>query len=238
MFNVRAGARAAIRAGAALGLFAVWIGTAHAITLTFDDAITGQTSYSFDQNNDGIVDAVFSTTDPGGFNTFGPGPNMSYIDEPGLEGTTTLSPDLRVDFPLGAVGSLGFGFAMSSEGNSPNLTVTFNVYDAQNNLLGTVTQLAAYTQPSPPNNSSYPEAAVTVSFAGTARYATLNFNSTDAGRYIIDNFTGTFGSGERPVPVPPAQIPTLSEWGLILLSLMLAAGTFLMLRRREHDPRR
>jgi len=238
MFHVRAGARAAIRAVAALGLFAIWVGAAHAITLTFDDAISGQTSYSFDQNNDNIVDAVFSTTDPSGFNTAGPGPNMTYIDEPGLEGTTGLAPDLRINFPLGAVGSLGFGFAMSAEGNSPNLTVTFNVYDAQNNLLGTATQLAAFTQPVPPTNSSFPEATVSVSFAGTASYATLDFNATGAARYIIDNFTGTFGSGERPVPAAPAQIPTLSEWGRILLSFVLAAGSIVMLRRRQHDSRR
>jgi hypothetical protein len=102
--------------------------------------------------------------------------------EPGLEGTTGLAPDLRVDFPLGAVGSLGFGFA------------------------------------------------------GTAAYATFDFEDTDASGYIIDNFTGTFGSAERPLPAP-TEVPTLSEWGLVLLALLLAAGSALMLKRRERRPK-
>jgi hypothetical protein len=204
---------------------------AHAITLTFDDAIAGRTTYSFDQNSDGIVDAVFSTADPSGFNTAGPGANMSFIREPGLEGTTSIAPDLRVEFPLGAVGSLEFGFAMSAGSNLPTLTVTFNIYDAANNLLATTTVLAAYTQPVAGTNSNFPEARVTLPFAGTARYATLDFNSAGASRYIIDNFTGTFGSDERPVP-SAAAIPTLSEWSLIILSVMLAGGALLALHRR------
>ena len=212
---------------------AIWASSGSAITLTFDDAISGATSYSFDQNKDGIVDATFSTTDPSGFNTVGPGPNMTFINEPGLEGTTTLSPDLRVSFPLGAVGSLGFGFAMSSSIATPNLTVTFRVYDASNNLLATATQTAAFTQPVPPTPSSYPEGQVSVSFSGTAAYATFDFNGTDASRYILDNFTGTFGSSERPTEAaPPANIPTLSEWGLILLSTLLAGVALYTSRRR------
>lgn len=212
---------------------AVWVSNASAITLTFDDAISGATSYSFDQNGDSIVDATFSTTDSSGFNTAGPGPNMTYINEPGLEGTTSLSPDLRVSFPLGAVGSLSFGFAMSAEVATPNLTVTFRVYDASNNLLATATQTAAFTQPVPPTPSSFPEGQLSVSFSGTAAYATFDFNSTDASRYILDNFTGTFGSSERPTEVArPADIPTLSEWGLILLSTLLAGVAMYFSRRR------
>jgi hypothetical protein len=227
-----------LRALAAALSLSLCVGTAQAITLTFNDAISGATSYSFDQNLDGIVDAVFTTTDPSGFNTVGPGTNMTYINEPGLEGTTTLAPDLRANFPLGAVGSLGFGFAMSAVANSPNLTVTLNVYDSSNNLLATATQTAAFTQPVPPTNSSYPEGTIAVAFAGTAAYATLDFNSTDASRYIIDNFTGTFGSSERPVtPTAPVQIPTLSEWGMILMSLMLAGAAALTMRRRERRVR-
>lgn len=214
---------------------AFWLANAQAITLTFNDAISGATSYSFDQNADGIVDAVFSTSDPGGFNTVGPGTNMLYINEPGLEGTTTLATDLRVDFPWGAVGSLGFGFAMSAESASPNLTVTFRVYDASNNLIASATQLANFTQPVPPTPSSFPEAQVNVSFAGTAAYATFDFNSTDATRYIIDNFAGTFGSSERPTTVTsaPVDVPTLSEWGIVLLGTLLAGAAVFTLRRRE-----
>ena len=217
---------------ACASVFLIAYTDANAITLTFDDAISGATSYSFDQDSDGLADAVFSTTDPSGFNTVGPGTNMSYINEPGLEGTTTLSPDLRVDLPYGAVGNLGFGFALSSGSETPNLTVTFNIYDSSNNLLAQTTQLAAFTQPVPPTNSSYPEALVSLPFAGTASYATFDFNDTDASRYIIDNFSGTFGSSERPHTTGPQSIPTLSEWGMTILSSLLALGTVFTLRRK------
>lgn len=207
---------------------------ANAITLTFDDAISGATSYNFDQNSDGLTDAIFSTSDPSGFNTVGPGPNMSYIQEPGLEGTTTLAPDLRVDFPYGAVNSLGFGFGLNAGAETPNLTVTFSVYDSSNNLLAQTTQLAAYTQPFPPADSNYPEAQLTLPFAGTASYATFDFNDTDASRYILDNFNGTFGSSERPTGAASTQnIPTLSEWSMIVLSGLLAMGSALSLRRKR-----
>lgn len=207
---------------------------ANAITLTFDDVISGATSYNFDQNSDGLTDAIFSTTDPSGFNTVGPGPNMSYIQEPGLEGTTSLTPDLRVDFPFGAVGSLGFGFGLSASSETPNLTVTFSIYDAVNNLLAQTTQLAAYTQPFPPADSDYPEAQLTLPFSGTASYATLDFNDADASRYILDNFSGTFGSSERPTGAASTQnIPTLSEQGMIILSSLLALGAFVAVRRRQ-----
>jgi len=71
-------------------------GTPQAVVLTFDDAIVGATSYSFDGDGDSIDDVIFSTTDLSGFNTVGPGTNMSYIEQPGLEGSTIF--DLRVDF--------------------------------------------------------------------------------------------------------------------------------------------
>jgi len=35
--------------------------------------------------------------------------NQQFIDEPGLEGTSDLDPDLRADFLNGATGSLAFG---------------------------------------------------------------------------------------------------------------------------------
>lgn len=156
---------------------------------------------------------------------------MSYIQEPGLEGTTGLAPDLRVDFPLGSVGTLGFGFALSATASSPNLKVTFRVYDSGGTLLGSVTQLADYTQPSPPTNSSFPEALVSLPFAGTAAYATFDFDSTDAARYILDNFNGTFGSTERP-PLQAKQVPMMVELGVTIMSLLLAGLGAFWLRGR------
>lgn len=215
----------------------VWAPYANAVTLTFDEVIAGETSFSFDADGDLQPDAVFTTTDPSGFNTTGPGPNQLYIEEPGLEGTTNIVPDLKVDFPNGAVNSLGFGFAVSAGAESPNLTVTFQIFDSGDNLLATTTDLAVFTEPTPPTPSGFPEALVSLSFVNKASYATLDFNDADAGRYIIDNFTGTFGSTEDITPGGGAAtpIPTMSAYGfgLMVLGMLLIASRRLRISSRR-----
>ena len=195
--------------------------------ITFDELVDGETVFSFDGDGDGIADAIFSTTDPNGFNTVGPGANQLYIDEPGLEGTTQLSPDLRVDFPFGAVDGFQFGFAMSASLETPNLTITFRVFDDADELLAEVTELAVFSDLGGETQSSFPEALVSVDFDGTAQYATFDFNGEDASRYIIDNFAGVFGSTERPGPTAPIGVPMFSPWSVIalILMMMLMVGT-------------
>ena len=190
----------------------------NAALITFDDVIVGQTSYAYDGDGDGVDDAVFSTSDPLGFNTVGPGPNQLYIDEPGIEGTTLLNPDLRVDFAFGAIGTLGFGFAMLSSTDNDS-GVTFNIYDAANSILSSTTLNAAFTA----GPSAFPEALLSSAFTGTASYATFDFIGV-APRYIIDNFTGTFGSDEEiepPPPPPQGSVPIPGSFGLTLLGLSL-----------------
>lgn len=85
----------------------------HAATVTFSNLIAGVTSYGFDGDGDTIADVIFSTSDPLGFNTSGPGPFQLYVTQPGLEGTSLLNPDLRVDFLHGATGSIQFGLGVS-----------------------------------------------------------------------------------------------------------------------------
>lgn len=182
--------------------------SANAAVLTFDDAIVGATSYSFDGDGDMINDVLISTTDPLGFNTVGPGPNMSYINEPGLEGTTLLNPDLMVNFLSGATGSLSFGYAVSS----PGTTLTFSVYDSSNTLLASIFSTPSYT-PTSMGFSSFEEALVSLTFTGTASYALFDYSTS--GRYILDNFSGTFGSAGTPTPAP--------EPGTLLL---LGSGVF------------
>jgi hypothetical protein len=175
---------------------------ANAALITFDDAITGATSYEFDGDGDSINDVIFTTTDPSGFNTIGPGTNMSYIDEPGLEGSTLVNPDLRVDFLIGAKDNLRFGFALDDFTETSNTWASFKVYDSGNNLLASAFELGHYTLPDGTNPSNFPEGMIDVSFAGTAAYAIFDFNNDVSGgqRYIIDNFEGTFGSTEVPEP--------------------------------------
>jgi hypothetical protein len=191
--------------------------TAQAVILTFDDAITGATSYAFDGDGDTIDDVIFSTVDPSGFNTVGPGTNMSYITEPGLEGSTIF--DLRVDFLIGAEDFLRFGFSLDDFMETPNTWTSFEVYDAGSNLLASDFELGLYTLPDGTNHSNFPEGIIDVSFAGTAAYALFDFNNDASGgqRYIIDNFEGKFGSTEV---VPEPSIVLLLATGLAALGFV------------------
>lgn len=184
---------------------------ANAALITFDNLITGQTSYGFDGDGDGINDVMFSTTDPYGFNTVGPGSYQNYINEPGLEGTSLLAPDLKVNFLVGAKDFLKFGFALDSFSESPNTYTSFKVFDSSNNLLASSTVYGLYSP------SSFPEGLINVNFSGTASYALFDFSS-DMGRYIIDNFEGKYGTTEA-IPEPSSMLGLLALGGLGLTSL-------------------
>lgn len=180
--------------------------------ITFDEVIIAAQSFSFDGNSDGIADVNFITTDPSGFNTFGPGPNMLYITEPGLEGTTLLPEDLRVDFLGGAVSNLEFSFAVSA--SEPGSGVTFSVFDANNNLLNSAHQTSLFTETpfseTSFGTSSFPEAVLSLNFPGVASYGIFDFDPAP-GRYIIDNFTGTFNAAITNV----APLGSLPETALL-----------------------
>ena len=66
--------------------------------------VIGETSHAFDGDGGNVDDVVFSTTDPLGFNTSGPGVNQQFIDESGLEaGVAPLAVQPAVHRPRGRV---------------------------------------------------------------------------------------------------------------------------------------
>ncbi|NNL67553.1 MAG: PEP-CTERM sorting domain-containing protein [Myxococcales bacterium] len=192
---------------------------AQAAVITFDAVVAGSTSFGFDGDGDAVDDVVFSTTDPGGFNTFGPGTNQNFIDEPGIEGTSLLDPDLRVDFLNGASGSIGFGFALLSEIAGPGTFASIELFDADDDPLGEEGQEGTFTF-TPGGLSDFPEGRIELPFSGVAAYGLFDFGS-EGGRYIIDDFEGTFGSTE-----------TVPEPRLALLWAAVAASSALYRRAR------
>ena len=54
--------------------------------------------------------------------------------------------------------------------------VTFNIFDSNDVMLGSVTKTAMFTLYDGVNNSSFPEAFVEISFSGVASYATFDFD--------------------------------------------------------------
>jgi hypothetical protein len=130
-----------------------------------------------------------------------------------------LNPDLRVDFLVGATNFLQFGFALGSFSESPSTFTSFQVFDSSNNLLASSTVSGLYTLPDGVNRSSFPEGLINVIFSGTASYALFDFSS-DGGRYIIDNFEGTFGGNEVNIPEPSSTL------GILTLGVLSAGSCF------------
>jgi hypothetical protein len=65
-----------------------------------------------------------------------------------------------------------------------------------------------------------------------ARSVTLDALATATGAAIACTFTNTFGAAP-PGPITPEQVPTLSEWAMIFLALLLAMVGFVTIRRRS-----
>ena len=121
----------------------------------------------------------------------------------------------------------GFSFVYTS---SAPMTVT--VYDGlggTGNVLGTTSGPAQSTGggcTGDPTGTFCNWSQLGVSFSGTARSVVF---SGLAGQTGYDNIT--FGNS---VPVLPARpVPTLSEWGMIILSSLMALGTIAVFRRRN-----
>jgi len=114
-----------------------------------------------------------------------------------------------------------FGFALDSFQEGSNTWTEFKVFDAGGNLIASDKKFGLFTFPNFPSQSSYPEGQIDLTFAGVASYALFDFSS-DFGRYIIDNFEGTYGSTEVPVPEPTTMVLLASG----LIGLLTFRGKF------------
>jgi hypothetical protein len=184
-------------------------------TITFDDAVIGDTSYGYDSDGDTVDDVIFTNLGPGGFFTSGPGEPQAYIDEPGIGQFTILGPEMRVDFLNGLTTAMGFGYAVDQMADVP-MAVHFALFDSGNNLLADVISDGFL------GTSNFAENWVGISFSGTAAYGLFDFNERLVDAYIIDNVT--LGSG-----VPPRALPEPGTW-LMMVAGLGAAG--FGLRRR------
>jgi hypothetical protein len=211
-------------AATAVGVMFVMSGNATAAIITFDDLVPGTMIAALDGDGDGINDVIFTTTAALGFeNNIGPSTILAYVDQPGLAVTSLLAPDLqnlRVDFNKGPTGQLSFGFALYSDSASDSYYSNFKVYDAGGTLLGEKTVVGAYSATAL-GQSDFPGGFLGLSFGGTASYGTFDFASQNGG-YIIDNFSGNFGSA--PVPEPTTSGLLLAGVGMLWLLLAKKSG--------------
>lgn len=164
--------------------------------ITFSTNVFGETSYGFDGNNDGISDVVFTTTSSSAFSPFGPGPNQSYIQQPGLGTSSLLRTDMKAYFIEGATDQINFGFALSTFTVSDSYYAEVRIFDEDDNLLGTQTVVADFTS-TRFGNSFFPEGEIDITFSGVASYMELSFTS-QFGAFIIDNFEGEFTTSSAP----------------------------------------
>jgi hypothetical protein len=155
-------------------------GVGHGVVINFNGFGGGFSPQTF-----GSV--TFSTTDPGGFNAVGPGPSQLFIQEPGLEGTTTLATDFRVDFLGGATGAVKFGVAYDSNNPIGVASGTFTLFNSAGVPLASQTVVGTRLPLPMGGMSAYPEGQFNLPFPGTAAYGLFDAQS-DFGRYIIDNF--------------------------------------------------
>lgn len=132
---------------------------------------------------------------------------------------------------------VGFQFAHRGRYVAPDV-MQFTLTDlGVDNLPGGGDDTVLYTQTVSDTNSAwrfYTGSGI-ITLGHTVRFSFASVSSgggvTDGGNFI-DAADFGFGVGGGGGGGGPASVPTLSEWGLILLSTLLALGAILTLRRR------
>ena len=184
--------------------------TSSAATVTFGDLTAGSKTYSADVDGDGMDDVIFSTTHQSGFEA-GYASSPTLIEGSGLKAASTSQDDLEVRFNHGLKEYLQFDFAVTTYDDKVGGYVYFWVYDAEGWPIGNSHKVMAQ----PTGDFARHEATVSVDVDRTAASATFNFVTMGGGNwYVIDNFEGTFGSGESPLTdASMAVFPEIIDFG-------------------------
>lgn len=128
--------------------------------------------------------------------------------------------------------------AFGAPGYVPNGSITATVADVPGCTAGIYTVNATPIAGSGPAASSPPSTTVTT-YIGFPQGAFFVFNNAGWGSYTITTTTTACGVGAPPPPTidvvtiaPPATIPTMAEWAMILLALLMAGSGAVLVRRR------
>lgn len=144
---------------------------------------------------------------------------------------TTISTQASASVPLG--GAVSDTAVLGGGTGVPQGTITFRLYGPND---ATCSAAAVFTTTASVNGTgSYPSPSFTPSSVGTYRWiASYGGDSTNAAS------TGACNDANESVvvttPVGPgsiSQVPTLSEWAMILLAGLLAIGAFAATRRKR-----
>lgn len=188
------------------------------ITSSSDPALSGGTVIDFEAQTIGTYNSPFTidnvefsgngtmyieNTYGGQFNT-----NGQYLASQGNSGEG-YSFTFRFSTPLSA-----FGFNWGAS----DYTWTLTAYDSNDNQLDSMQV--------PPTHGSNAGDFFGLS-ANSIAYATIAFTSP-SDYVMIDNFTYQIGSS-----ITPTSIPTMNEWGMILMSLILAASAIWIIRKSQ-----
>lgn len=139
---------------------------------------------------------------------------------------TTLS---TVASPGVTLGGAIYDTATLSGGNAPTGTITFNLYAPSDSACAGA---PVFTSLVPVNgNGSYTSASFTSAAIGTYRWI-ANYSGDADNAATANTCNAANESVDVTAAPPPASIPTLSEWAMIMLVALLAMTGFVAMRRQ------
>lgn len=197
------------------------------VSPSIEDGVPNATgSGTGDGNGDSVPDsqqvhvASLPTASSGGYAT---------IESVGVKSLTSVAAIAVPSDVPGGVSNAPYGaFSFTANGVADNASETFKLYlPLDNSITGALKKNRVTNRWDSIGSVSH-----------TATRTIITFTLVNGGPYDADG-SGTNGQIQDPiVPVMssstgPISIPTLSEWGMIILSGLLALGTFVTMRQRR-----